>query len=173
MEEIRPLKCHIRKHLPVSVRKHLVRHFCSRWIQAIDVIVTDDNRALIGLRAVGMFTFSSLCVPVCWQIDNEEYGEALSLAQAYDLDSDLVYQRQWRKSTVSIASIQDYLVRTLKNHSVCHPWQRSELSAMIFDMERDATFHRIRNHTSRKCQVTNHSEATGNDIPTCVTALIG
>ena len=45
------------------------------------------------------------------QIDNEEYGEALSLAQAYNLDSDLVYQRQWRKSTVSIASIQDYLVR--------------------------------------------------------------
>ncbi|MGH0176565.1 UNVERIFIED_CONTAM: hypothetical protein FKN15_005251 [Acipenser sinensis] len=43
-------------------------------------------------------------------IDNEEYGEALSLAQAYGLDSDLVYQRQWRKSTVSIASIQDYLV---------------------------------------------------------------
>ncbi|TRZ02417.1 hypothetical protein DNTS_034472, partial [Danionella cerebrum] len=43
------------------------------------------------------------------KIDNEEYGEALSLAQAYGLDSDLVYQRQWRKSTVSIASIQDYL----------------------------------------------------------------
>lgn len=45
------------------------------------------------------------------QIDSEEYGEALSLAQAYNLDSDLVYQRQWRKSPVSIASIQDYLVR--------------------------------------------------------------
>lgn len=45
------------------------------------------------------------------QIDNEEYGEALSLAHAYNLDSDLVYQRQWRKSTVSVASIQDYLVR--------------------------------------------------------------
>jgi hypothetical protein len=49
-----------------------------------------------------------MCV---FQIDNEEYGEALSLAHAYNLDSDLVYQRQWRKSTVSIASIQDYLVR--------------------------------------------------------------
>lgn len=49
------------------------------------------------------------------QIDNEEYGEALSLAQAYNLDSDLVYQRQWRKSTVSIASIQDYLVRDRRN----------------------------------------------------------
>ncbi|RXM37006.1 Neuroblastoma-amplified sequence [Acipenser ruthenus] len=49
--------------------------------------------------------------PVSYEdlIDNEEYGEALSLAQAYGLDSDLVYQRQWRKSTVSIASIQDYL----------------------------------------------------------------
>lgn len=45
-----------------------------------------------------------------FQIDNEEYGEALSLAQAYGLDSDLVYQRQWRKSAVNVASIQDYLV---------------------------------------------------------------
>ncbi|CAB1339734.1 unnamed protein product, partial [Coregonus sp. 'balchen'] len=36
------------------------------------------------------------------KIDNEEYGEALSLAQAYGLDSDLVYQRQWRKSTSKI-----------------------------------------------------------------------
>ncbi|TSL47624.1 Neuroblastoma-amplified sequence [Bagarius yarrelli] len=43
------------------------------------------------------------------KIDSEEYGEALSLAQVYGLDSDLVYQRQWRKSSVSIASIQDYL----------------------------------------------------------------
>lgn len=51
------------------------------------------------------------------QIDNEEYGEALSLAHAYNLDSDLVYQRQWRKSTVSIASIQDYLVKDRGNKS--------------------------------------------------------
>ncbi|NXA37259.1 NBAS protein, partial [Eudromia elegans] len=43
------------------------------------------------------------------KIDNEEYEEALSLAQTYGLDSDLVYQRQWRKSAVNIASIQDYL----------------------------------------------------------------
>ena len=41
---------------------------------------------------------------------NEEYGEALALAKAYDLDCDLVYQRQWRKTPVSVASIQDYLV---------------------------------------------------------------
>ena len=44
------------------------------------------------------------------QIDAEEYGEALALAKAYKLDCDLVYQRQWRKSPVSVASIQDYLV---------------------------------------------------------------
>ncbi|KAA0708511.1 Neuroblastoma-amplified sequence [Triplophysa tibetana] len=54
------------------------------------------------------------------KIDNEEYGEALSLAQAYDLDSDLVYQRQWRKSTVSIASIQDYLSKIKKRSWVLH-----------------------------------------------------
>ena len=34
----------------------------------------------------------------------------MSLAQTYGLDTDLVYQRQWRKSAVNIASIQNYLV---------------------------------------------------------------
>ena len=47
---------------------------------------------------------------MCSQIDNEEYGEALVLARTYKLDCDLVYQRQWRNSAVSVASIQDYLV---------------------------------------------------------------
>ena len=46
----------------------------------------------------------------CLQIDNEEYGEALMLAKCYGLDCDRVYQRQWRKTPVSVASIQDYLV---------------------------------------------------------------
>uniref|UniRef100_A0A4W3IP51 NBAS subunit of NRZ tethering complex n=1 Tax=Callorhinchus milii TaxID=7868 RepID=A0A4W3IP51_CALMI len=54
------------------------------------------------------------------KIDNEEYGEALVLAQTYDLDSDLVYQRQWRKSLVNIASIQDYLSKIKKRSWVLH-----------------------------------------------------
>uniref|UniRef100_A0A663MSE3 NBAS subunit of NRZ tethering complex n=1 Tax=Athene cunicularia TaxID=194338 RepID=A0A663MSE3_ATHCN len=54
------------------------------------------------------------------KIDNEEYGEALSLAQAYGLDSDLVYQRQWRKSAVNVASIQDYLSKIKKRAWVLH-----------------------------------------------------
>lgn len=44
------------------------------------------------------------------KIESEEYEEALCLAQTYGLDTDLVYQRQWRKSAVNIASIQNYLV---------------------------------------------------------------
>ncbi|KAM4694417.1 NBAS subunit of NRZ tethering complex [Discoglossus pictus] len=54
------------------------------------------------------------------KIDNEEYGEALSLAQAYGLDTDLVYQRQWRKSAVNIATIQDYLSKIKKRSWVLH-----------------------------------------------------
>uniref|UniRef100_A0AAY5EXF8 Sec39 domain-containing protein n=1 Tax=Electrophorus electricus TaxID=8005 RepID=A0AAY5EXF8_ELEEL len=54
------------------------------------------------------------------KIDNEEYGEALSLAHVYGLDSDLVYQRQWRKCSVSIASIQDYLSKIRKRSWVLH-----------------------------------------------------
>ncbi|ELT90143.1 hypothetical protein CAPTEDRAFT_162693 [Capitella teleta] len=48
------------------------------------------------------------------KIEHEEYGNALSLARAYSLDCDLVYQRQWRKSPVSVASIQDYLSKISK-----------------------------------------------------------
>ncbi|XP_075057514.1 NBAS subunit of NRZ tethering complex isoform X2 [Mixophyes fleayi] len=54
------------------------------------------------------------------KIDNEEYGEALSLAHAYGLDTDLVYQRQWRKSAVNIATIQDYLSKIRKRSWVLH-----------------------------------------------------
>ncbi|XP_044147062.1 LOW QUALITY PROTEIN: neuroblastoma-amplified sequence [Bufo gargarizans] len=54
------------------------------------------------------------------KIDNEEYGEALSLAHAYGLDTDLVYQRQWRKSAVNIATIQDYLSKIKKRSWVLH-----------------------------------------------------
>ncbi|XP_075717206.1 NBAS subunit of NRZ tethering complex isoform X2 [Rhinoderma darwinii] len=54
------------------------------------------------------------------KIENEEYGEALSLAHAYALDTDLVYQRQWRKSTVNVATIQDYLSKIKKRSWVLH-----------------------------------------------------
>ncbi|XP_070541643.1 NBAS subunit of NRZ tethering complex-like [Ptychodera flava] len=54
------------------------------------------------------------------KIDNEEYGEALALARKYGLDSDMVYQRQWRKSKVSIASISDYLSKITKRSWVLH-----------------------------------------------------
>ncbi|KAK3097270.1 hypothetical protein FSP39_008222 [Pinctada imbricata] len=54
------------------------------------------------------------------KIDNEEYGEALALARAYGLDTDRVYQRQWRKSAVSVASIQDYLSKISKRSWVLH-----------------------------------------------------
>uniref|UniRef100_A0A452VGD1 NBAS subunit of NRZ tethering complex n=1 Tax=Ursus maritimus TaxID=29073 RepID=A0A452VGD1_URSMA len=54
------------------------------------------------------------------KIESEEYEEALSLAQTYGLDTDLVYQRQWRKSVVNIASIQNYLSKIKKRSWVLH-----------------------------------------------------
>ncbi|XP_036290535.1 neuroblastoma-amplified sequence isoform X3 [Pipistrellus kuhlii] len=54
------------------------------------------------------------------KIESEEYEEALSLAQTYGLDTDLVYQRQWRKSVVNIASIQNYLSEIKKRSWVLH-----------------------------------------------------
>jgi len=57
---------------------------------------------------------------VVLQLDMEEYGVALDLAWKYSLDSDLVYQRQWRNCPVSVTSIHDYLVsnRILYDHSL-------------------------------------------------------
>ena len=52
------------------------------------------------------------CCLQLFQIDCEEYGEALALAKAYKLDCDMVYQRQWRRKPATVATIQDYLVRT-------------------------------------------------------------
>lgn len=52
-----------------------------------------------------------MCAPIL-QIDNEEYGDALQLARTYQLDCDLVYQRQWSTSPISKATIEDYLVST-------------------------------------------------------------
>nr|XP_039273892.1 neuroblastoma-amplified sequence-like [Styela clava] len=54
------------------------------------------------------------------KLDDEEYGEALALARRYNLDSDKVFQRQWRKSPVSVASIQDYLSKVTKRSWVMH-----------------------------------------------------
>ncbi|XP_028411208.1 LOW QUALITY PROTEIN: neuroblastoma-amplified sequence-like [Dendronephthya gigantea] len=54
------------------------------------------------------------------KIELEEYGEALALAQSYDLDCDLVYQKQWRKSKVTLSSIHDYLSKVTKRVWVLH-----------------------------------------------------
>ena len=45
------------------------------------------------------------------KIDMEEYGEALIMAQHYGLDSDQVYERQWRSSNLSVVAIKDYLAK--------------------------------------------------------------
>nr|XP_042904334.1 neuroblastoma-amplified sequence [Parasteatoda tepidariorum] len=54
------------------------------------------------------------------KINNEEYGEALALAQTYNLDTDLVYQRQWRKMPATVETIHDYLSKIKKRSWVLH-----------------------------------------------------
>ncbi|XP_033108783.1 neuroblastoma-amplified sequence-like [Anneissia japonica] len=48
------------------------------------------------------------------KIENEEYGEALILGQKYNLDTDQVYQHQWRKNRVTKNTIYDYLNKIQK-----------------------------------------------------------
>ncbi|EFN62928.1 Neuroblastoma-amplified gene protein [Camponotus floridanus] len=48
------------------------------------------------------------------KIDIEEYEEALTLANIYNLDTDLVYQTQWRKSELSLNAITEHLSKISK-----------------------------------------------------------
>ncbi|XP_043241723.1 neuroblastoma-amplified sequence-like [Amphibalanus amphitrite] len=52
------------------------------------------------------------------KIELGEYGEALMLAEAYKLDSDLVFLKQWQKSDVCADSIRDYLGRITRRSLV-------------------------------------------------------
>nr|XP_033341499.1 neuroblastoma-amplified sequence-like isoform X1 [Megalopta genalis] len=54
------------------------------------------------------------------KIDIEEYEEALALANKYNLDTDLVYQTQWRKSKLSLNAIQEHLSKVTKRSWVLH-----------------------------------------------------
>jgi hypothetical protein len=47
------------------------------------------------------------------KLQSEEYGEALQLAKAYNLDADLVYQKQWRSKPITKSTIIDYLVNEI------------------------------------------------------------
>ncbi|XP_052739623.1 NBAS subunit of NRZ tethering complex [Bicyclus anynana] len=54
------------------------------------------------------------------KIESGNYAEALTLAEAFELDSDLVYQQQWRKNPVSIDAIQNYLSKVSKKIWAVH-----------------------------------------------------
>ncbi|XP_062524518.1 NBAS subunit of NRZ tethering complex [Bombyx mori] len=54
------------------------------------------------------------------KIESGKYTEALALAEEFGLDSDLVYQQQWRKNPVSTEAIQKYLSKVSKKIWAVH-----------------------------------------------------
>lgn len=54
------------------------------------------------------------------KIESGNYKEALTLAETFNLDSDLVYQQQWRKNPVSTDAIQKYLSKVSKKIWAVH-----------------------------------------------------
>ncbi|KAI5631323.1 secretory pathway protein sec39 domain-containing protein [Phthorimaea operculella] len=54
------------------------------------------------------------------KIESGNYTEALTLAETFNLDSDLVYQQQWRKNPVSTDAIQKYLSKVSKKIWAVH-----------------------------------------------------
>ena len=82
-----------------------------------------------------IFSFQSTTPEALFKIklQNEEFGEALTLAKMFNLDADLVYMRQWRKYPVSNATIQDYLRKISKRHWIlreCVNRTSNDLDAM-------------------------------------------
>ncbi|CAB3239577.1 unnamed protein product [Arctia plantaginis] len=54
------------------------------------------------------------------KIESGNYKEALTLAETFNLDSDLVYQQQWRKNPVSTEAIKKYLSKVSKKIWAVH-----------------------------------------------------
>ncbi|CAH2049903.1 unnamed protein product, partial [Iphiclides podalirius] len=54
------------------------------------------------------------------KIESGHYAEALALADRFGLDSDLVYQQQWRKNPVSTHAIHNYLSKVSKKIWAVH-----------------------------------------------------
>lgn len=54
------------------------------------------------------------------KLDAEMYGEALQLAKSYALDTDLVYQKQWRAKPIKKSTIVDYLSKIKKRSWILH-----------------------------------------------------
>ncbi|RNA26743.1 neuroblastoma-amplified sequence, partial [Brachionus plicatilis] len=54
------------------------------------------------------------------KLKSEEYGEALKLAQSYNLDTDLVYKQQWNSKPISKSTINDYLSKIKKRSWILH-----------------------------------------------------
>ncbi|KAL0901958.1 hypothetical protein ABMA27_007101 [Loxostege sticticalis] len=54
------------------------------------------------------------------KIESGNYSEALTLAETFNLDSDLVYQQQWRKNPVSTDAIEKYLSKVTKKIWAVH-----------------------------------------------------
>ncbi|CAB4022273.1 Neuroblastoma-amplified sequence, partial [Paramuricea clavata] len=129
------------EHHVVTKTKELAKHV--RWNALSDtfclIIISPQSHVLYFLTESERFrppvrrpkilkqTYRLLCLRSTTpeelytrKIELEEYGEALALAQSYDLDCDLVYQKQWRKSKVTVSSIHDYLSKVTKRIWVLH-----------------------------------------------------
>ena len=100
-----------------------------------DTFQPPKKKAKLITKVYRIFSFRSTTPEALFKIklQNEEYGEALILAKRFNLDSDLVYMRQWRKHAVSNASIQDYLCKISKRH-----WILRECLSRVSD-DLDAT----------------------------------
>lgn len=103
--------------------------YSAQLVQKVLFFISDSDRFQPPRKKIKVMskTYRLLCLKSTTpeelytrKINNEEYGEALALAKTYNLDCDLVYQRQWRKMPVTVESINDYLSKITKRSWVLH-----------------------------------------------------
>jgi WD40 repeat protein len=71
------------------------------------------SRPRVVHRSYHLFWLQSMTAEKLFhrKIEQENYGEAVALAQRFGLDANLVYRTQWQACQVSKASISDYLAK--------------------------------------------------------------
>ena len=81
-----------------------------------EVICTSNNTRKIKIAKRKMRTYKITCFTKATpdelfrrKVDQPDYEEALRIASAYNLDTDLVYQKRWLLSRVSTESIEQFL----------------------------------------------------------------
>ncbi|RVE47807.1 hypothetical protein evm_007562 [Chilo suppressalis] len=114
------------------------------------------------------------------KIESGSYSEALTLADTFGLDSDRVYQQQWRKNPVSTDAINNYLSKVSKKIWAVHQCvdrlpetlpAAKELLQFGLELTNERILHEI-NKDRKECEVKDPDDITLEDLNAYTSELL-